>query len=104
VAPVLRAEDPGIPYFFSDQYDVGMEYSGYAERWDDVVFRGSPDDGDGFVAFWLRDGRVLAGMNVNVWDVNQHVQELIRARRRVDSRALADPETPLDALVAEPAG
>jgi 3-phenylpropionate/trans-cinnamate dioxygenase ferredoxin reductase component len=43
-------------------------------------------------------------MNVNVWDVNQHVQELIRARRRVDSRALADPETPLDALVAEPAG
>ena len=88
-----------IPYFFSDQYDVGMEYSGYAESWDDVVFRGDPGAGE-FVAFWLRDGRVLAGMNVNVWDVNQHVQELIRSRRSVDPRALADPATPLDSLVA----
>ncbi|HZE05982.1 MAG TPA: oxidoreductase C-terminal domain-containing protein, partial [Solirubrobacteraceae bacterium] len=89
-----------IPYFFSDQYDVGMEYSGYAERWDEVVFRGDPAAGDGFVAFWLRDGRVLAGMNVNVWDVNQHVQELIRSRRPVDPRALADPGIPLDSLFA----
>jgi len=29
-----------IPYFFSDQYDVGMEYSGYVPQWDEVVFRG----------------------------------------------------------------
>jgi 3-phenylpropionate/trans-cinnamate dioxygenase ferredoxin reductase component len=89
-----------IPYFFSDQYDIGMEYSGYAERWDEVVLRGDPDAGEGFVAFWLRDGRVVAGMNVNVWDVNQHVQELIRARRPVDPGALADPGTPLDSLIA----
>src|SRR5207248_8645659 len=58
-----------IPYFFSDQYDVGMEYSGYAPKWDEVVFRGDRDAGE-FVAFWLREGVVLAGMNVNVWDVN----------------------------------
>jgi 3-phenylpropionate/trans-cinnamate dioxygenase ferredoxin reductase component len=90
-----------IPYFFSDQYEVGMEYSGYAERWDEVVFRGNPDDGDGFVAFWLHSGQVLAGMNVNVWDVNQHVRELIRARCPVDARVLADLETPLDGLVGE---
>jgi 3-phenylpropionate/trans-cinnamate dioxygenase ferredoxin reductase component len=89
-----------IPYFFSDQYDVGMEYSGYAESWDEVVLRGDPAAGEGFVAFWLRDRHVLAGMNVNVWDVNQHVQELIRARQPVDPRALADPATPLDSLVA----
>ena len=89
-----------IPYFFSDQYDVGMEYSGYAESWDEVVLRGDPGAGEGFVAFWLRDGHVLAGMNVNVWDVNQHVQELIRARRPVDPRALADPGTPLDSLLS----
>jgi 3-phenylpropionate/trans-cinnamate dioxygenase ferredoxin reductase component len=89
-----------IPYFFSDQYDVGMEYSGYAESWDEVVLRGDPGAGEGFVAFWLRDGHVLAGINVNVWDVNQHVQELIRARRPVDPRALADPATPLDSLVS----
>jgi 3-phenylpropionate/trans-cinnamate dioxygenase ferredoxin reductase subunit len=89
-----------IPYFFSDQYDVGMEYSGDAESWDEVVLRGDPDAGEGFVAFWLREGRVVAGMNVNVWDVNQHVQELIRTGRLVDPRALADPGTPLDSLLA----
>jgi 3-phenylpropionate/trans-cinnamate dioxygenase ferredoxin reductase subunit len=89
-----------IPYFFSDQYDVGMEYSGYAESWDEVVLRGDPDAGEGFVAFWLREGRVVAGMNVNVWDVNQHVQELIRTGGLVDPRALADPGTPLDSLLA----
>ena len=92
-----------IPYFFSDQYDVGMEYSGYATSWDQVVFRGDRDGGE-FVAFWLSDGRVVGGMNVNVWDVNQHVQELIRSRRAVDVAALTDADTPLDSLVAEPTG
>ncbi|HUA71483.1 MAG TPA: FAD-dependent oxidoreductase [Solirubrobacteraceae bacterium] len=89
-----------IPYFFSDQYEVGMEYSGYATSWDQVVFRGERDGGE-FVAFWLSDGRVVGGMNVNVWDVNQHVQELIRSRRAVDVAALTDPDTPLDGLVSE---
>jgi 3-phenylpropionate/trans-cinnamate dioxygenase ferredoxin reductase subunit len=91
-----------VPYFFSDQYDVGMEYSGYAERWDQVVFRGDRDAGE-FVAFWLRDRRVVAGMNVNVWDVNQHVQELIRARREVDVAALVDAGTPLESLATDAA-
>ncbi|HET8978466.1 MAG TPA: FAD-dependent oxidoreductase, partial [Solirubrobacteraceae bacterium] len=86
-----------IPYFFSDQYDVGMEYSGYATSWDEVVFRGARESGE-FIAFWLRDGCVVAGMNVNVWDVNQHVQALIRSRRPVDADALRDPDTELQAL------
>jgi 3-phenylpropionate/trans-cinnamate dioxygenase ferredoxin reductase subunit len=90
-----------IPYFFSDQYEVGMEYSGYAPEWDEVVFRGDPGDGE-FVAFWLRERRVLAGMNVNVWDVNEQLQALIRSRRDVDTAALRDLDTPLDALVEEP--
>ena len=90
-----------IPYFFSDQYEVGMEYSGYATEWEQVVFRGEPDGGE-FIAFWLRDGRVLAGMNVNVWDVNEHVQALIRSRTPVDVAALRDRDTPLDSLVAQP--
>jgi 3-phenylpropionate/trans-cinnamate dioxygenase ferredoxin reductase component len=91
-----------IPYFFSDQYDVGMEYSGYATNWDAVVFRGDRDGGE-FIAFWLTDGRVVGGMNVNVWDVNQHVQELIRSRTPVNVAALTDPDTPLDSLVTESA-
>jgi 3-phenylpropionate/trans-cinnamate dioxygenase ferredoxin reductase component len=88
-----------IPYFFSDQYDVGMEYSGYATKWDEVVFRGDRDAGE-FVAFWLRNGIVLAGMNVNVWDVNEHVQALIRSRAAVDIDALTDVDTPLEELAA----
>jgi 3-phenylpropionate/trans-cinnamate dioxygenase ferredoxin reductase subunit len=88
-----------IPYFYSDQYDVGMEYSGYAPQWDEVVFRGERERGE-FIAFWLGEGRVLAGMNVNVWEVNEHVQALIRAREPVDVAALTDPGTPLESLLA----
>jgi len=91
-----------IPYFFSDQYDVGMEYSGYATEWEEVVLRGNRDGGE-FIAFWLSDGRVAAGMNVNVWDVNEHVQALIRSRHPVDVGALTDVDTPLDSLVTGPA-
>ena len=89
-----------IPYFFSDQYDVGMEYSGYARQWDEVVFRGDRAGGE-FIAFWLRDGRVLAGMNVNVWDVNADVEALIRSGAKVDTGALADPDVPLTTLAGE---
>ena len=68
-----------LPYFYTDQYDLGMEYSGYVEPggYDEVVFRGDKQRRE-FVAFWLSEGRVLAGMNVNVWDVNDAVQALIR--------------------------
>jgi 3-phenylpropionate/trans-cinnamate dioxygenase ferredoxin reductase subunit len=89
-----------IPYFFSDQYDVGMEYSGYAPEWDEVVFRGDRAGGE-FIAFWLRDGRVVAGMNVNVWDVNADVEALIRAGAKVDAGALADPGVPLGTFAGE---
>jgi hypothetical protein len=89
-----------IPYFYSDQYDVGMEYSGYVPQWDEVVFRGDRAGGE-FIAFWLRDGRVAAGMNVNVWDVNERVQALIRSRQPVEAAALADPGVPLDSLAGE---
>jgi 3-phenylpropionate/trans-cinnamate dioxygenase ferredoxin reductase subunit len=79
-----------------------MEYSGHAPRWDEVVFRGNRDDGE-FVAFWLLDDRVIAGMNVNVWDVNAHVQTLIRSRQTVDVAALTDSDTPLASLIGQPA-
>ena len=86
-----------LPYFFSDQYDVGMEYTGYARTWDRVVFRGDPATRE-FVAFWLAGDRLLAGMGVNVWDMVDPIQRLIRERVAVDARRLADPEVPLDAL------
>jgi 3-phenylpropionate/trans-cinnamate dioxygenase ferredoxin reductase subunit len=89
-----------VPYFFSDQYEVGMEYSGYAADWDEVVFRGDVRARE-FIAFWLKDERVLAGMNVNVWDVTGDIQALIRSRQRVDRAALTDPDVPLADLVAQ---
>jgi 3-phenylpropionate/trans-cinnamate dioxygenase ferredoxin reductase subunit len=89
-----------LPYFFSDQYDVGMEYSGYATQWEEVVFRGDPD-GREFIAFWLDDGRVVAGMNVNVWDVTDPIQALIRSRRPVGAAQLRDADRPLEMLTRE---
>jgi 3-phenylpropionate/trans-cinnamate dioxygenase ferredoxin reductase component len=86
-----------LPYFFSDQYDVGMEYAGYAMRWDEVVFRGDPKTRE-FIAFWLDGGRVVAGMNVNVWDVTDAIQALIRSRAQVDLARLRDPDVPLEQL------
>jgi 3-phenylpropionate/trans-cinnamate dioxygenase ferredoxin reductase subunit len=87
-----------IPYVFSDQFEIGMEYSGYATEWDEVVYRGAVDDGE-FIAFWLKDQRVIAGMNVNVWDVNEAVQALIRSRQQLDPAALRDNDTPLAELI-----
>ncbi|WP_371615773.1 NAD(P)/FAD-dependent oxidoreductase [Streptomyces sp. NBC_00454] len=89
-----------VPYFFSDQYDVGLEYSGYAPvgGYDQVLIRGDVGKRE-FIAFWLSDGRVLAGMNVNVWDVAEHIQALIRSKAPVDRERLADPTVPLSSLV-----
>lgn len=89
-----------VPYFFSDQYDLGMEFSGHAApgSYDQVVCRGDVGKRE-FIAFWLREGRVLAGMNVNVWDVTEPVQQLIRSGRAVDPEALSDPNVPLPSFV-----
>jgi 3-phenylpropionate/trans-cinnamate dioxygenase ferredoxin reductase subunit len=88
-----------VPYFFSDQYDLGMEYSGHAEPggYDGVVFRGDRG-GREFIAFWLADRRLLAGMNVNIWDVTEDIQRLVRAGSPVDPERLADPAVPLAEL------
>ena len=92
--PYLR-----IPYFYSDQYDLGMEYAGYAPSWDRVVFRGDPAS-RAFVAFWLRDGRVVAGMNANVWKVNDAIAAVVASGEQVDAARLVDSAVPLDDLEA----
>lgn len=91
------AEYDRLPYFFTDQYDLGMEYTGYATagRTARVVVRGSLADRE-FVAFWLdAENRVLAGMNVNVWDVTDRIKELITSATPVDPDRLADPTQPM---------
>jgi len=91
-----------LPYFYSDQYDLGMEYNGYADDWDRVVVRGDRS-GPEFLAFWLKDGRVLAGMNANIWDQGDDIKALIRSGASIDPDRLADPSVPLADLLASPA-
>ena len=95
-----------VPYFFSDQYDLGMEYAGWVAPggYDSVVFRGDPyAPSREFLAFWEQEGRVLAGMNVNVWDVQDDIQKLVRAGHEgvaVDLSKLADEHAPLGSLMS----
>ncbi len=85
-----------VPYFYSDQYDLGMECAGLPSpgSYDQVAYRGDRA-GLEFIAFWLSEGRLVAGMNVNVWDVNQDIQTLIRSARVLDVTRLTDPTIPL---------
>ena len=93
------AYDP-VPYFYTDQYDLGMEYSGYVEPggYDQLVYRGDRR-GRQFIAFWLKAGRVVAGMNVNVWDVIPAIEHLVRSGKHVAVEQLTDQDIPLDALI-----
>ena len=88
-----------VPYFYSDQYDLGMECSGVPSpgTYDQVVYRGDPDTLE-FIAFWLNGGRLVAGMNVNVWDVTDDIQSLIRSGRKLVIDRLTNPDVPLSGL------
>src|SRR6185503_678288 len=88
-----------LPYFFSDQYDVGMEYRGAAAAGDELVVRGDMRSRE-VIAFWLRDGRLQAAMNVNVWDCGDQLEALLAMTAEVDARHLADPAVPLGDLGA----
>jgi len=94
-----RTPYDAIPYFYTDQFDLGMEYSGFGDLAGDarLVFRGDRA-GRRFIAFWLVDDVVVAGMNVNVWDVNDTVQRFIRSRQRVDPERLIDESIDLNDL------
>ncbi len=86
-----------LPYFFTDQYDLGMEYTGWFAPggYDQVVLRGDVE-GLAFHSFWVAGDRVVAGMHVNLWDDGiGPVQELINAEHPVDTGRLADTSVPL---------
>ena len=85
-----------LPYFFTDQYDLGMEYTGYTDpdSADDVVIRGDTTTRE-FIAFWLNNGRLTAAMNINLWDVTEPIRELIRSGAQVDASRLTDLDVPM---------
>ncbi len=95
-----------LPFFSSDQYDLGMEYIGYAEpgEADQVIVRGDTEKRE-FQAFWLKQGKVLAGMHANMWDDGiDPIKELVLASRQVDTDALGDPGVPLSEVAKQPPG
>jgi 3-phenylpropionate/trans-cinnamate dioxygenase ferredoxin reductase component len=87
------------PYFFSDQYDLGMEYRGWAPDFDQVIFRGDPIRRE-FLAFWMKGRRVAAAMNVNTWDQGELIEALVRSFEPVDTGRLADPAIDLPRTAA----
>ncbi|MEQ6897544.1 FAD-dependent oxidoreductase [Microbacterium sp. KR10-403] len=93
------AEHDMIPYFYTDQFDLGMELSGFPPLMNgaELVIRGDLNTRE-FIAFWVQGARVVGGMNVNIWDVNEAIQKLVRSGAGVDPRALADPSVDLDGL------
>jgi 3-phenylpropionate/trans-cinnamate dioxygenase ferredoxin reductase subunit len=88
-----------VPFFFTDQYDFGMEYAGHAREWDRVVFRGDPG-ARRFIAFWLDGDRVVAGMNANIWKVNGAISAIVRSKAPVNVDRLLDEDVPLTDLDA----
>jgi 3-phenylpropionate/trans-cinnamate dioxygenase ferredoxin reductase component len=98
------AMDTRPSYFFSDQYDLGMEYTGDIGPlgYDQVIFRRHADSQ--LMVFWLLEQRVQAGMNINIWDVADDIEQLIQAGRPVNTDDLADPDIPLPSLLTRPAG
>jgi 3-phenylpropionate/trans-cinnamate dioxygenase ferredoxin reductase component len=93
------AVDARPSYFYSDQYDLGMEYTGDIgpSGYDEVVFRRHADTRE-VIVFWLREHRVQAGMNINVWDVAEDIERLIESANPVKTEDLGNPDIPLASL------
>jgi len=88
-----------VPFFYSDQYELGMEYRGWAQSFDEVVLRGDVGRRE-FIAFWMHHGKVAAAMNANIWDQGDTIEALIRAGRPVDAGRLIDLDVDLASLVS----
>ena len=99
------AVDARPSYFFTDQYDLSMEYTGDIgpSRYDQVIFRRYPDPRH-LIVFWLSEQRVQAGMNINVWDVAEDIERLVQSPHQADTDELADPDIPLASLLHRPTG
>jgi 3-phenylpropionate/trans-cinnamate dioxygenase ferredoxin reductase subunit len=101
VARVMMGRDAPFDdphWFWSDQYDVNLQYGGFAYEWDRIVTRGSLEDHDG-VAFYLKDGVLLAALGLNRGKEVRRAMKLIRARTRPDPARLGDEATDLRTLV-----
>jgi 3-phenylpropionate/trans-cinnamate dioxygenase ferredoxin reductase subunit len=88
-----------VPYFYSDQFDLGMEVRGRTLGSDRAVIRGDVTRRE-FLAFWLSDGRVVAAMNANIWDVTDDLAAMVAGGSRIEPERLADDAVPIAAMAA----
>jgi 3-phenylpropionate/trans-cinnamate dioxygenase ferredoxin reductase component len=89
-----------VPYFFSDLADwASLEYVGPAEDWDEIVWRGSLDEGE-FSAWYLKDGKVAGALSVGRSEDLTHARRLIEAGTDVSPQKdkLADVDSDLEAI------
>jgi nitrite reductase/ring-hydroxylating ferredoxin subunit len=93
-----RVPYDAVHWFWSDQYDVNVQYAGVHGKWDQIVFRGAPATRS-FLAFYLNGGRVDAIAGVNRGEDLRRALPLIRARSMVQPRQLADEDVDLRTLV-----
>jgi 3-phenylpropionate/trans-cinnamate dioxygenase ferredoxin reductase subunit len=98
---MLGKDEPydDIPWFWSDQYDFNLQYTGFHTEWDELIVRGSMEERN-FVAFYRKDERVLAAVAVNRGKDLRRSMRLIKAQRPVDATKLQDPDVDLRALVS----
>jgi 3-phenylpropionate/trans-cinnamate dioxygenase ferredoxin reductase subunit len=94
------AVDVRPSYFYTDQYDLSMEYTGEIgpAGYDRIIFRRYPDSRQ-VIVFWLYEQRIQAGMNINIWDVAEDIERLIQSPHPINADELADPAIPLTSLV-----
>jgi 3-phenylpropionate/trans-cinnamate dioxygenase ferredoxin reductase component len=99
------AVDARPSYFFTDQYDLSMEYTGDIgpSGYDQVIFRRYPDPRQ-LIVFWLHEQRVQAGMNINIWDVADDIERLVQSPHPANTDHLADPGIPLASVHQRPTG
>jgi 3-phenylpropionate/trans-cinnamate dioxygenase ferredoxin reductase component len=97
---MLGKDEPydDIPWFWSDQYDFNLQYTGFHTEWDELIVRGSMEERN-FVAFYRKDERVLAAVAVNRGKDLRRSMRLTKAQRPVDATKLQDPDVDLRALV-----
>lgn len=88
-----------IPWFWSDQYDFNLQYAGFHTEWDEFVVRGNMEERN-FVAFYRKDGRVLAAVAINRGRDLRRSMQLIKAQRPVDATKLRDPDVDLRELLS----
>jgi 3-phenylpropionate/trans-cinnamate dioxygenase ferredoxin reductase component len=87
-----------LPYFWSDQYDVSMEYRGQASGDHQEVWRGDPES-LAFSVFYLREGLVDAVLSMNDKKTNEAGGKLIESRHHVDEAGLADPSVDISEMI-----